>query len=270
MPGRAQRGGVRGAAGAEHGRDRVADGGGGAVTDPGTPQGPGALEGLRVVELCDELGMFAGKLLADMGAEVVKVEPPEGDRTRMYPPFVDDEPGPERSLYFWHYNTSKAGGHARHGGGGGPGAAAGADRPRRHPAAERGGGGGPGVRVAKGDERETDNGHAEPLRAGDAARGRGVDGPDDPRGGRAGLELRIRRPLAAAGAGRRKPGVPHGEPLRGDVGAGGAALPGRDGAGAAHRRQRARGPRTSRRRRGRTPGWWRSRRCSGRRGGTRG
>lgn len=79
------------------------------MTDPGTPQGPGALEGLRVVELCDELGMFAGKVLADMGAEVVKVEPPEGDRTRTYPPFVDDEPGPERSLYFWHYNTSKAG-----------------------------------------------------------------------------------------------------------------------------------------------------------------
>ncbi len=69
----------------------------------------GALEGLRVVELCDELGMFAGKLLADMGADVVKVEPPEGDPTRGHPPFVDDEPGPERSLYFWHYNTSKSG-----------------------------------------------------------------------------------------------------------------------------------------------------------------
>ena len=42
----------------------------------------GALEGVRVVELCDELGVFAGKLLADMGADVVKVEPPEGDPTR--------------------------------------------------------------------------------------------------------------------------------------------------------------------------------------------
>ncbi len=70
--------------------------------------GPGAMEGLRVVELCDELGMLAGKLLADMGAEVIKVEPPEGDRTRTYPPFADDEPGQERSLYFWHYNTNKA------------------------------------------------------------------------------------------------------------------------------------------------------------------
>ena len=70
---------------------------------------PGALDGIRVVEVCDELGVFAGKLLADMGAEVVKVEPPEGDPTRRYPPFLDDEPGDERSLYFWHYNTSKLG-----------------------------------------------------------------------------------------------------------------------------------------------------------------
>ncbi len=69
----------------------------------------GALEGLRVVELCDELGMLAGKLLADMGADVVKVEPPEGDPVRAWPPFLDDEPGAERSLAFWHYNTSKAG-----------------------------------------------------------------------------------------------------------------------------------------------------------------
>jgi crotonobetainyl-CoA:carnitine CoA-transferase CaiB-like acyl-CoA transferase len=62
---------------------------------------------LRVVELCEEVGEFAGKLLADMGADVVKVEAPEGSRTRGYPPFVGDEPHPERSLFFWHYNTSK-------------------------------------------------------------------------------------------------------------------------------------------------------------------
>ncbi len=67
------------------------------------------LEGLRVVELCGERGAFAGKLLADMGAEVVKVEPPAGDATRAYPPFLADQPGPDRSLYFWHYNTSKSG-----------------------------------------------------------------------------------------------------------------------------------------------------------------
>ena len=69
----------------------------------------GPLADLRVVELCSERGAWAGKLLADMRADVVKVEPPGGDRTRTYPPFLDDEPGPERSLYFWHYNTSKRG-----------------------------------------------------------------------------------------------------------------------------------------------------------------
>ena len=73
------------------------------------PDGPGALAGLRVVELCDEKGALAGKLFADMGAEVIKVEPLAGDPTRSYPPFLDDEPGLERSLYFWHYNTSKLG-----------------------------------------------------------------------------------------------------------------------------------------------------------------
>ena len=69
----------------------------------------GPLADLRVVELCSERGAWAGKLLADMRADVVKVEPPGGEITRTYPPFLDDEPGPERSLYFWHYNTSKRG-----------------------------------------------------------------------------------------------------------------------------------------------------------------
>ena len=67
------------------------------------------LEGIRVIEYCDELGTFAGKLLADMGAEVVKVEPPSGDPMRGWGPFLDDDPGADRSLAFWHYNTSKLG-----------------------------------------------------------------------------------------------------------------------------------------------------------------
>jgi crotonobetainyl-CoA:carnitine CoA-transferase CaiB-like acyl-CoA transferase len=70
---------------------------------------PGALADLRVVELSSERGAFAGKLFADMGAEVITVEPPGGDPMRTYGPFLDDEPGPERSLYWWHYNTSKLG-----------------------------------------------------------------------------------------------------------------------------------------------------------------
>ncbi|MCB1691653.1 MAG: CoA transferase [Pseudomonadales bacterium] len=68
-----------------------------------------ALTGIRVIELASERISFAGKLLADMGADVILVEPPGGDPSRRYPPFVDDEPGENRSLYFMHYNTSKRG-----------------------------------------------------------------------------------------------------------------------------------------------------------------
>lgn len=52
-----------------------------------------ALSGLRVVELAHERIAFAGKLLGDMGADVILVEPPGGDPSRHYPPFVDDSPG---------------------------------------------------------------------------------------------------------------------------------------------------------------------------------
>ena len=69
----------------------------------------GALAGLRVVELSSERVAFAGKLLADMGADVVTVEPPDGCATRRYGPFVDDVEDPERCLTWWHYNTSKRG-----------------------------------------------------------------------------------------------------------------------------------------------------------------
>ena len=60
-----------------------------------------------VVELTHEHVAFAGKLLADLGADVIVVEPPGGSPQRTYGPFLDDEPGPERSLWWWHYNTSK-------------------------------------------------------------------------------------------------------------------------------------------------------------------
>lgn len=68
-----------------------------------------ALQGLRVLELASERIAFAGKLLADMGADVILIEPPGGDPARRYPPFLDDEPGDDRSLYWWHYNASKRG-----------------------------------------------------------------------------------------------------------------------------------------------------------------
>lgn len=67
----------------------------------------GPLAGLRIIELCDELGQLVGKLLADMGADVIKVEPPEGSAARRLGPFVDDVPGANRSLNFWYHNTNK-------------------------------------------------------------------------------------------------------------------------------------------------------------------
>lgn len=61
----------------------------------------------RVLDLTNERGHFAGKLLADLGADVIKVEPPEGDPVRRRGPFVDDVPGPERSLHWLAWNVNK-------------------------------------------------------------------------------------------------------------------------------------------------------------------
>ena len=70
---------------------------------------PGPLAGIRVLELSDQTGQFCGKLLGDLGADVVKIEPPGGEPCRRIGPFLDDIPHPERSLSFWYYNTSKRG-----------------------------------------------------------------------------------------------------------------------------------------------------------------
>ncbi len=69
----------------------------------------GPLHGLRVLEIADQKGQWCGKLMADLGADVVKIEPPGGESTRQVGPFMGDLPHPERSLSFWHYNTSKRG-----------------------------------------------------------------------------------------------------------------------------------------------------------------
>jgi crotonobetainyl-CoA:carnitine CoA-transferase CaiB-like acyl-CoA transferase len=69
--------------------------------------GPGMLTGIRVLEIGDETAEYAGLLLAGLGAEVVKLEPPEGSASRRIGPFFEDRPGPERSLHFWAYNRNK-------------------------------------------------------------------------------------------------------------------------------------------------------------------
>ncbi|WP_432828646.1 CaiB/BaiF CoA transferase family protein [Dactylosporangium sp. CA-092794] len=66
-----------------------------------------ALEGIRVIEIADEQAEYAGLLLAGLGAEVIKIEPPEGNPTRRIGPYYEDVVDPERSLYFWQYNRGK-------------------------------------------------------------------------------------------------------------------------------------------------------------------
>ncbi len=70
---------------------------------------PSMLSPYRALDLTDERGQFAGKLLGDMGADVIKVEPPGGDPARRIGPFFQDKPGPERSIWWWAYNSNKRG-----------------------------------------------------------------------------------------------------------------------------------------------------------------
>ncbi len=69
----------------------------------------GNLDGTRVLDLTREPGFFAGKLLGDLGADVVKVEPPGGDPARRRAPFWGGAADPERALGWLAMNTSKRG-----------------------------------------------------------------------------------------------------------------------------------------------------------------
>jgi crotonobetainyl-CoA:carnitine CoA-transferase CaiB-like acyl-CoA transferase len=61
----------------------------------------------RILDLTDDRGQFTGFLLAQLGADVICVEPPGGHRSRDTAPFIDDEPGEDRSLFHWSYNRGK-------------------------------------------------------------------------------------------------------------------------------------------------------------------
>lgn len=69
----------------------------------------GALSPYRVLDLSDGALALAGKLFADLGADVIKVERPGGDVSRNIGPFYKDVPDPERSLFWWAYNVNKRG-----------------------------------------------------------------------------------------------------------------------------------------------------------------
>ena len=74
-----------------------------------TKEQEGALSGYRVLDLADSNGAYCTKLLADLGADVIKIERPEGDPGRGIPPFAGDTPHPEKSLHFLHRNANKRG-----------------------------------------------------------------------------------------------------------------------------------------------------------------
>src|SRR5713101_7059248 len=61
----------------------------------------------RVLDLTNERGLLAGQILGDLGADVIQIEPPGGSQARLLPPFLDDRPDPNRSLYWWAYTRNK-------------------------------------------------------------------------------------------------------------------------------------------------------------------
>lgn len=78
------------------------------------PEGAGAADAMplppiRVLDVADGWGAHCGRILADLGADVVKVEPPSGESARSRPPFLDDVPGPDRSLWWIALNANKRG-----------------------------------------------------------------------------------------------------------------------------------------------------------------
>ena len=68
----------------------------------------GPLTGYRVLDLADEKGQLCTRLLAELGADVIKIEPPrDGDPTRQNGPFFRGEAEPDRSIYWWVMNAGK-------------------------------------------------------------------------------------------------------------------------------------------------------------------
>jgi benzylsuccinate CoA-transferase BbsE subunit len=68
-----------------------------------------ALTGMRVIDMSGLAGQYCGKLFAELGADVILLEPPQGSVTRREGPFAGRKPHPERSLTFAYFNSSKRG-----------------------------------------------------------------------------------------------------------------------------------------------------------------
>jgi crotonobetainyl-CoA:carnitine CoA-transferase CaiB-like acyl-CoA transferase len=63
----------------------------------------------KVLDLTDEKGFLCGKILGDLGSDVIKIERPGGDPSRNIGPFYKNKPNPEKSLYWFAYNANKRG-----------------------------------------------------------------------------------------------------------------------------------------------------------------
>jgi crotonobetainyl-CoA:carnitine CoA-transferase CaiB-like acyl-CoA transferase len=61
----------------------------------------------RVLDLTTERGLLCGHILGDLGADVIKIEPPGGSSARLVGPFFEDRPDLNRSIYWWAYNRNK-------------------------------------------------------------------------------------------------------------------------------------------------------------------
>ncbi len=67
------------------------------------------LDNCRALDLTDDKGFLCGKILADLGADVIKIERPGGDPSRRLGNYWKDIPDPEKSLYWFAYNSNKRG-----------------------------------------------------------------------------------------------------------------------------------------------------------------
>ena len=67
------------------------------------------LDQYRVLDLTDERGLLCGKVLGDLGADVIQVEPPDGSTARHIGPYYKDQVDPEKSLFWWAYAANKRG-----------------------------------------------------------------------------------------------------------------------------------------------------------------